>query len=93
MTDKEKLKNLLCETGMGKIESAFVADSLIAHGVTIREPGCWEAIDSSYWRWYPEGARMTVRVAYRCIRCGRRAIKQENFCPCCGAEMKGESNA
>lgn len=87
MTDKEKLENLLCKTGMGKIESAFVADSLIAHGVTIRDPG----------EWIMRGGRRYCSV------CGERACVTRDredfwytvgtaFCPNCGAEMKGESN-
>lgn len=92
MTVKEKLENLLCETGMGKIESAFVADSLVAHGVTIREQGEW-ATDTEDIEW---GNSLKKK---HCTSCGKRPHfdkeKREfilsDFCPNCGAKMKEES--
>ena len=94
MTVKEKLENLLRETGMGKTESAFVADSLIAHGVTIREQGEW-ATDTEDIKW-----GNSLKKKY-CTVCGKRPHfdkeKREfilsDFCPNCGNPMKGESNA
>ena len=81
MTDKEKLENLLCETGMGKTESAFVADSLVTKGVTIRESGIW------VWN--------SRELHWECSRCG--CIRAHDlmlglnasFCGKCGAKMKG----
>ena len=86
MDDKEKLENLLRETGMGKTESAFVADSLIAHGVTIREQAYWQLCkdDSSdnrtrHWR-------CSVCKGYRFHNGEMR--KKYKHCPNCGAPMK-----
>lgn len=98
MDDREKLVELLgrcafeeCIT-IEPVAESRLTDYLIAHGVTIREPGHWEGVVSTYWRWYPEGARAVNRVTYRCTRCGRGSAILENFCPSCGAPMKGESN-
>ena len=50
--------------------------------------GTWEDVNSAYWRWYPEGARVVNRVTYRCSRCGRGAITKTDYCTC-GAKMDG----
>lgn len=56
--------------------------------------GHWEGVDSSYWKWYPEGARAVERITYRCSRCTKGSAIKTNFCPNCGADMrpKGEQD-
>ena len=81
MTDKEKLENLLCETGMGKTESAFVADSLVAHGVTIRGSEIW-VWNSRELQWECSGCG--------CIRAHDVILGLDaSYCGKCGEEMKG----
>ena len=50
--------------------------------------GTWEAVASSYWRWYPNGGSVVTRVTYRCSRCRRGTIVKTDYCTC-GAKMDG----
>ena len=103
MDDREKLVELLktnacpspfmCDPtcryyGYGDCFPDRFADHLLAHGVTIREPGTWVVNTDDF------------TPAYRCSVCGynKPMIAGEgvsqgamNFCPNCGAPMKGES--
>lgn len=87
MTDREKLVELLVNNPHLDVlygeEYADAADQLIANGVTIREPGEW--INQSFTL---NGG--TVHL-YVCSKCGCEKGYEENFCPDCGAPMKGES--
>ena len=73
-------------------EFAATADMLIAHGVTVREPGEW-ATDTEDIEW---GNSLKKK---HCTSCGKRPHfdkeKREfilsDFCPNCGAKMKEES--
>lgn len=94
MNDREKLVELLghleyqyCQSH--SIMRENVVDYLISNGVTIREPGTWVINTDDF------------TPAYRCSVCGynKPMIAGEgvsqgamNFCPHCGAPMKGESN-
>lgn len=94
MNDREKLVELLghleyqyCQSH--SIMRENVVDYLISNGVTIREPGKWVVNTDDF------------TPAYRCSVCGynKPMIAGEgvsqgamNFCPNCGAPMKGESN-
>ena len=71
--------------------SARIADHLLAHGVTVREPGRWTKVDASYWSWKPDGPHPVARVKYRHDECGKTVSKPEPFCPNCGAPMKGDT--
>lgn len=63
------------------------ADNLIANGVTVREKGEWD--DSGRYQ-FTDGTK-----AIRCTECGCALTEIEykkyfyNFCPVCGADMKG----
>ena len=97
MNDREKLVELLghleyhyCQSH--SIMRENVVDYLISNGVTIREPGEWET-DKEDIEW---GNALKRK---HCSRCGKRPHfdkeKREfvlsDFCPNCGAPMKGES--
>ena len=91
MTDREKLieliKRAITDWEHGDV-SEKIADHLIANGVVIREKGEWEEIDDMYFD----------DVIYRCDVCkedfvtidGTPADNLWNFCPNCGADMRGE---
>ena len=53
------------------------------------QPGFWDCVDSSYWRWTPSGGVSVSRLSYRCSRCGRGTAIKSNYCPNCGARMDG----
>ena len=53
------------------------------------QPGFWDCVDSSYWRWTPSGGVPVSRLSYRCSRCGRGTAIKSNYCPNCGAKMDG----
>lgn len=53
------------------------------------QPGYWDCVDSSYWRWTPSGAVSVSCLSYRCSRCGRGTAIKSNYCPNCGARMDG----
>lgn len=93
MTDREKQIELLEVdlSGSDGYEPELIADHLMAHGVTVKEPGYWQLCkdDSSdnrtrYWR-------CSVCKGYRFHNGEMR--KKYKFCPNCGAPIKGESNA
>ena len=91
MNDREKLVKLVCEVIQTEAcnrhcnhppcdMASDIADQLLSHGVTIREPG----------RWIHD-----LNNLYGCSECGERETmspkRHKNFCPNCGAPMKGES--
>ena len=93
MDERKKLVNLIQDSVDGCAEhwTGLIADHLMAHGVTVKEPGYWQLCkdDSSdnrtrYWR-------CSVCKGYR-FHNGEMRRKYKH-CPNCGAEMKGESNA
>ena len=59
------------------------ADHLIANGVTVRAKGEWESrMDKSGWLNY-----------YACSLCGQCLADDDwNFCPNCGADMRGKED-
>ena len=68
-----------------------IADHLLANGVTIRERG----------EWIRQTRELNaIKSEAICSNCGRDVVYQiiddkwtwENFCPHCGADMRGEKN-
>lgn len=102
MTDREKLIELLksdpcpsplmCEGKSCKYHTekdCFVerfADYLLSHGVVVREKG----------EWIPLKDMVKGDTIYHCSKCwtktGKRRRKRYNFCPSCGADMRGEQH-
>ena len=79
MDVREKLVELLADAGMGKTERNFLADQLIANGVTVQECGNWK---------YYHKQNKAV-----CTGCGFEGDLDANFgkaiaCPNCGAYMR-----
>jgi hypothetical protein len=68
----------------------YIADLMIANGVTVREKGEWD--DSGRYQ-FTDGTK-----AIRCTECGCALTEIEyqkyfyNFCPVCGADMRGEEH-
>ena len=62
-------------------ERAAIADHLIAHGVTVQKRG----------RWYQAGF---TSCAVKCSVCEDwfYGLADANYCPNCGANMRGESD-
>lgn len=95
MTDREYLVKLIQDAvqGCSAYWAGLIADHLLAHGVTVREPGEWKT-DKEDIEW-----GNSLKRKY-CSRCGKRPYfdkeKHEfvlsNFCPHCGAPMEDKSN-
>ena len=68
----------------------FTADHLIANGVVVRDKGEWD--DTGRYQ-FMDGTK-----AIRCNKCGCALTVIEyqkyfyNFCPVCGADMRGEEH-
>ena len=54
--------------------------------------GCWERVDSSYWRWTPSGGVSVSHITFRCGHCYRGTVVKSAYCPNCGARMDGDPN-
>lgn len=56
-----------------------------------RQRGFWEDVDTSY---YDVGRswKLIQHTTYRCSRCARGSIIKTNYCPACGADMRGGSD-
>lgn len=96
MPDREKLIELLmcvpsAEVIFGKREGKRyttawrIADHLIANGVTVRERGRWEKISH-----YPYYCSCCSEIAP--LDCEGESHYKSNFCPNCGADMRGEED-
>lgn len=82
MTDKEKLIELLdIIIQPGQKTLGDIADHLLSHGVTVREPGRW--IDNCYYN--------TCSVCQKSVHVWNDDGDMQNFdfCPNCGAPMNG----
>ena len=84
MTDREKLIKVLMDKPyrMAEIPAGNLAEHLLAHGVTVREPGEWIYFPGSF----------NLTSCYRCSNCGKRMYRHDTlseckFCPNCGAAM------
>lgn len=100
MSDREKLIELLKGTPdvwMADSTSKILADNLVSNGVTVRERGRWE----------DEHGGKYANPRYRCPVCKGRALYKferdlldnwkevqalTDFCPNCGADMRGEED-
>lgn len=81
MTDREKLIEILLRVpcGYDGAGAEGIANHLLAHGVTVREPGRWIALPEPRMMW-----------KYRCDQCGCPQDYKHNYCPNCGAKMEEE---
>ena len=96
---KEKLIELLCY-GTAKTETCvlhedcrtdiggcrfcvIMADHLIANGVTVREKGEWKHAYVERGYFTAGGNRPWV-----CSECNGEVIRQTDYCPNCGADMR-----
>lgn len=89
MTDREKLIDIIVRTPCVAVSSRtageHIADHLLANGVVVREKGEWVP--------YFDGDSIMPERYFQCSNCGSRGwIKRRNFCPNCGAEMRGGIN-
>lgn len=80
MTDRERLIELLREAVcyLPRILEVY-ADHLLSRGVTFEKQGEW--IERKY-EWF----------LYKCNLCGGGSDYMYNYCPNCGARMKGAVN-
>lgn len=84
MTDREKLIDLLDRRVHDDwFTNEEIADHLLAHGVTVREPGRWEIL-----------GKAVIDTVAKCDNCGEEAVwrtrnKPYAICPNCGAPMTG----
>ena len=63
-----------------------IVDHLISNGVTIRERGEWIKLEGD---WKDADTKKPLTI-HQCLRCGSYFQKAPyNFCPHCGAEMRG----
>ena len=94
MDVREKLVELLADAEMGKTERNFLADQLIANGVTVQEHGYWISLTDC------ANAGVYCSVCHKKVYkedyawCNRKNKLRSNYCPHCGAKMmpqaKGE---
>ena len=68
-------------------EDFEIIDNNGAFDAVIVVYGCWEKVESSYYRWTPSGGTAIDCTTYRCSRCGRGTAVKSNYCPNCGAKM------
>lgn len=96
MADREKLIELVgqvqdcgCDVTdvveMNYVENSVLVDHLIANGVTVRERGRWVL------QRYYGGVRKGMVARIICSECGYPNEKT-NFCPNCGADMRGDED-
>ena len=81
---REKLIDILENIGIYEVtmNAELIAEALIANGVTVREKGEWVHDPlSSY----------GVHVWF-CSQCNGEVIRQTDYCPHCGADMRGEEH-
>ena len=105
MTDREKLIELLCNlptpefvigtrrAGKKLITAGFIADHLIANGVTVQENTTADVAPVRHGRWKKQSG------LYSCSECGMTCpydVQADvieywacNYCPNCGAKMDG----
>ena len=67
-------------------EAEFIADHLIANGVTVQKHGRWV-------KRYLDGEDMSgkpceIMYACNCSECGLNGKAPTNYCPNCGADMR-----
>ena len=87
MDVREKLVEILADAGMGKIERNFLADQLIANGVTVQEYGHWVSLtDCSNAGVYCSVCNKKVYIEDYAW-CNRKNKLRSNYCPHCGANM------
>ena len=104
MTDREKLIELLCNlptpefvvgtrrAGKKLITAGFIADHLIANGVTVQENTASDVAPVRHGRWidaYPDIEPNPMFMYGICSECGfeQGISKYLNYCPNCGAKM------
>ncbi len=99
MADREKLIEIFsgynidppcdtCKTPIGHCKECGkdrLADHLIANGVTVRERGRWIMKETMI-------RSPFAKNAY-CSECLEETGYAHNFCPNCGADMRGEEDA
>lgn len=93
MTDREKLANLL-HSGRDnyfllEFEANLLADHLMKHGVVVREKGEWEIRVDDY-----DNELMWCPFCHEEFYDGENDTVDHtpNFCPNCGADMRGAVN-
>lgn len=83
----EKLVEILADAGMGKTERNFLADRLIANGVTVQESGHWVTLtDCSNEGVYCSVCHKKVYMNDYAL-CNRKNKLRSNYCPNCGSKM------
>ena len=81
-----------------KWERDMALDTLKQHGIGLGQNpkrGEWKAFTRSQFMGLDEFSEPIYRDGkiYHCSNCGRRTVIKENYCPNCGADMKGEIDA
>lgn len=83
MADREKLVELLKNNVY--LQAPSIADYLLSNGVVVRDKGEWVAQtpEDDKYCWSP----------FKCNKCNMPGGKNRtNFCPNCGADMRGNKN-
>lgn len=80
-----------------KWERDMALDTLKQHGIGLGQNpkrGEWKAFTRSQFMGLDEFSEPIYRDGkiYHCSNCGRRTVIKENYCPNCGAGMKGETD-
>lgn len=89
MDVRKKLVEILADAGMGKTERNFLADQLIANGVTVQE--------CAYWQYIEDDIDESNNIQAYCSVCGagdKHAISmvgKVHYCWKCGRKMMFKS--
>jgi uncharacterized OB-fold protein len=51
-----------------------------------------EAVEVVHGRWIYEPVEFSIVKDIRCSVCGRYVLVPENYCPDCGADMRGDES-
>lgn len=98
MADREKLIELIVEAMPPCYSDVFacrIADHLIANGVTVRERGRWLNWKGEPFTKGDFGWDWTCSVCKNTLEYEEPVTAEEfpsNFCPNCGADMRGEED-
>ena len=98
---REKLKQIVKRAAHSCLPSNtqelhinLLVTELLSSGVVVREKGEWERYADDKFNGYDAHGRIKYRKVYiyECSRCGENTAAKRNFCPNCGADMRGAVN-
>ena len=87
-------RQALCEYALNQKDKSVTPNDIMRFPSAQPEPQEGHWIDKGWdgdWAWQTDGRGNCWRVI-ECSECGKRVLAESNYCPHCGAKMKGEAN-